>query len=161
MSIIFNKVKRVNPREPQAEGLYYPHLLTMGRSLTEDDIIYRIKEKTSLSKGDIQSVVTSFLDETRLALYDGFSVNYRDFGIFALAAKGEGAPTEKECTSRNIKAVRITFRAASTLRPNLTATRAGDKLTFKDLKSYLETLSGTINTNPGSDDDGYEQDPNA
>ncbi len=168
MSIPFKKTKRVNPKEPQEEGLYYPQLLTLGKRLTEEDIIYRIKEKTSLSKGDILSVVSSFIDETRLALFDGYSVNYRDFGVFSLAAKGEGAATEKECTANNIKSVRITFRAASTARPNLSSTRAGDRLSFVDLQTYLKGLAGGLTTGSdnggtgsGDDDGGFTPDPNA
>ena len=150
MSIIFKKTIRKNPLEQNEPGLYYPQLLTMGRSLTEEDIVYRIKERSSLSKGDIQSVVTNFMEETRQALYDGFSVNFRDFGVFGLSAKGEGAVTEDECTSRNIKAVRITFRASSINKPNLSSTRAGDKLKFMDLQTYLKSLGLSNNTGNGS-----------
>ena len=117
MSIIFKKTIRKNPLEQNEPGLYYPQLLTMGRSLTEEDIVYRIKERSSLSKGDIQSVVTNFMEETRQALYDGFSVNFRDFGV-------------------------------------LSSTRAGDKLKFMDLQTYLKSLGLGNYTNNGSGDGG-------
>lgn len=157
MSIIFGKIQKKNPVNPSEPVLYYPQLLTLGRSLTEEDLIFRIKEKSSLTKGDIQSVVTNLIEETRLALYDGFSVNLRDFGVFALSAKGEGAPTEEKCTANNIKSVRITFRASSSVRPNMSSTRAGDRLKFVDLQTHLKGMSSlglsTNSDNSGNDDD--------
>lgn len=92
-----------------------------------------MKERSSLSLGDIQSVLTNFVEAMRAALFDGKSVNIRDFGVFSLSATTLGADTKDECTMKNIKSVNINFRPSSSVRPNLTSTRAGEKIEFLDL----------------------------
>lgn len=160
MAIIYKKTLRTNPQDSSDEGKYYPSLITMGKSVNEELIIHQIKELSSLSKGDIQSVMTNFFDVVRTNLYSGHAVNIRNFGIFSLSAKGEGSETEKECTARKITSVHINFRSAGSVRPNINATRAEDKLTFIDFDTYVKNL-GISTGQAGNEDDGYEQDPNA
>ena len=93
-----------------------------------------MKEKSSLSSGDIKSVLTNFVEAMRTSLYNGQSVNIRDFGVFSLSARTKGVDTEKECTAKNIMAVKINFRPSSSVRPNLTSTRTE----FIDIKAALE-----------------------
>ena len=92
-----------------------------------------MKEKSSLSLGDIQSVLTNLVEAMRTALFDGKSVNIHDFGVFSLSATTRGVDTKDECTMKNIKTVNINFRPSSSVRPNLTSTRAGEKIEFLDL----------------------------
>ena len=54
-----------------------------------------------------------------------------------MSARTQGTELEKDCTTKNIKAVKINFRASSSVRPNLTSTRAGDKLEFIDIVAAL------------------------
>ena len=63
------------------------------------------------------------------------SVNIRDFGVFSLSAHTSGATTKEDCTVKNIKSIQINFRPSSSVRPNLTSTRAGDKIEFLDLEA--------------------------
>lgn len=97
-----------------------------------------MKEKSSLTLGDIKSVLTNFVEVMRTALYNGQSVNIQDFGVFSLSVRTKGVETEEDCTAKNILAVKINFRASSNVRPNLTSTRAGEKLEFIDIKAALE-----------------------
>ena len=110
-----------------------PQLVTMGQSVDLDGIAYIMKDKSSLSLGDIQSVLTNYVEAMRAALFDGKSVNIRDFGVFSLSAHTLGATTKEECTVKNIKSIQINFRPSSSVRPNLTSTRAGEKIEFLDL----------------------------
>lgn len=107
----------------------------MGQSVDLDGIAYIMKDKSSLSLGDIQSVLTNYVEAMRAALFDGKSVNIRDFGVFSLSAHTLGATTKEECTVKNIKSIQINFRPSSSVRPNLTSTRAGDKIEFLDLEA--------------------------
>ncbi|NDV66151.1 HU family DNA-binding protein [Bacteroides sp. 224] len=142
MAIPFKKTLRVNPAKPTEPGKYYPNLLTLGKNVDEDLIIHQIKELSSLSKGDIKSVVTNLLDVVRTNLYSGHSVTLRNFGTFSLSARSEGSDTEKDCTAKNIKTVRINFRPSKTIRPDVNATRAEDKLTFIDFDTYIKNMFG-------------------
>lgn len=129
---------RKDPRKADAVTKFYPQLVNLGQSVDLDSIAYAMKEKSSLTQGDIQSVIINFVEALRTSLYNGQSVNIRNFGVFSLSAHTIGVETEKECTSKNIKSVKINFRASTSVRPSLTATRAGEKLEFLDLKAALE-----------------------
>ena len=122
-----------------------------------------MKEMSSLSLGDIQSVLTNFVEAMRAALYNGQSVNIKNFGVFSLGARTSGATTEKECTVKNIKTVRINFRASTSVKPSLTATRAGDKIEFLDIMNALDaTIADGDGSGNGDDgDDGGWVDPSA
>lgn len=138
MSVPFTIVGRKDPRKADAVAKFYPQLVTLGQSTDLDSIAYVMKEKSSLSLGDIQSVLTNFVEAMRTSLYNGQSVNIKNFGVFSLSARTAGTETEKECTAKNIKSVKINFRASTSVRPSLTSTRAGEKLEFLDLKTALE-----------------------
>lgn len=141
MSIIFKKTLRSNPFEPAAPGKYYPQLITMGQRMTKEKIIYEIKDKSSLSAGDIESVTTNFIEIVARSLLAGYAVQIPRLGLFSLSAKAEGAETEEACTPRNIRSIHVNFRPAANLRPNLTATRAEDRIEFIDFVTYLKGLS--------------------
>lgn len=129
----------------------------MGQSVDLDGIAYIMKDKSSLSLGDIQSVLTNYVEAMRAALFDGKSVNIRDFGVFSLSAHTLGATTKEECTVKNIKSIQINFRPSSSVRPNLTSTRAGDKIEFLDLEAPKKKKgdgSGEDNNPGGSGNEG-------
>lgn len=138
MSVPFTVVGRKDPRKADAVAKFYPQLVTLGQTADLDSIAYVMKEKSSLSLGDIQSVLTNFVEAMRTSLYNGQSVNIRNFGVFSLSARTIGVEVEKECTAKNIKAVKINFRSSSSVRPSLTSTRAGEKIEFLDVKAALE-----------------------
>ena len=168
MAIVFKKTLRMNPVKPSEPGKFYPQIVNVGKRMNEESIIYDMKEKSSLSKGDIESVISNFIESMRSALFSGHSVSIRHFGSFSLSAKADGAATEDDCTSSKIKSVNINFRPAPYIRPSLTATRGGEKLEFVDLVSYMKGLSlnglsfSLDGNNPGGntpDDDDDIVDP--
>lgn len=159
MAIVFKKALRKNVADQTAAAKYYPQLLTLGQSVGIDKIAYQMKENSSLSKGDILSVIANFVECMHKNLYNGHSVNIRDFGVFSLSARTEGSETEKDCTAKKIRTVRINFRPSTGVRPDLASTRAEDAMEFVDLQTYLngqkeeEDAGGSV---PGG---GEEQDP--
>ena len=145
MAIVFKKALRKNVADQTAAAKYYPQLLTLGQSVGIDKIAYQMKE--------------NFVECMRKNLYNGHSVNIRDFGVFSLSARTEGSETEKDCTAKKIRTVRINFRPSTGVRPDLASTRAEDAMEFVDLQTYLngqkeeEDAGGSV---PGG---GEEQDP--
>ena len=127
MAIPFKRMGRKDPRKVDGVVKYHPQLVTQGQSVDLDKLAYTMKEKSSLSLGDIQSVLTNLVEAMRTALFDGKSVNIHDFGVFSLSATTRGVDTKDECTMKNIKTVNINFRPSSSVRPNLTSTRAGER----------------------------------
>ena len=121
---------RKDPRKVDGVVKYHPQLVTQGQSVDLDKLAYTMKEKSSLSLGDIQSVLTNLVEAMRTALFDGKSVNIHDFGVFSLSATTRGVDTKDECTMKNIKTVNINFRPS----------RAALKLLVHQL---LETYPGS------------------
>ncbi|MEL5892873.1 HU family DNA-binding protein [Bacteroides sp. GD17] len=152
MGVPFKKIARKDPRKADAVAKYYPQLVTLGDNATLDDLAYVMKEKSSLTLGDIQSVLTNFVEAMITTLYNGQSVNVKNFGVFSLSARTAGVLDVKECTAKNIKAVKINFRPSSTVRPDITATRAGQKIDFYDLESLVNKGEGGSSSGGGSDD---------
>lgn len=158
MGVPFKKIARKDPRKTDAVAKFYPQLVTLGDNATLDDIAYVMKEKSSLTLGDIQSVLTNFVEAMVATLYSGQSVNIKNFGVFSLSARTAGVADVKDCTAKNIKAVKINFRASSTVRPNIAATRAGQKIDFYDLEALVNKDNEGGSSSGGSGGAGDEND---
>ena len=88
MGVPFKKIARKDPRKADAVAKFYPQLVTLGDNATLDDIAYVMKEKSSLTLGDIQSVLTNFVEAMITTLYSGQSVNIRTSAYSAVGAYG-------------------------------------------------------------------------
>lgn len=138
MAIPYKKVKRQNPLDFDAAPKFYIQLVTLGQKATLDSIAYDMKETSSLSLGDIKSVLANFVSAMRKALYNGHSVHIPGFGVFSLSAHAEGAESLETCTTKNIRKVKINFRASTDVQPSLTSKNAGDLMEFVDVEKALE-----------------------
>ena len=146
MGVPFKKIARKDPRKADAVAKFYPQLVTLGDNA--------MKEKSSLTLGDIQSVLTNFVEAMITTLYSGQSVNIKNFGVFSLSARTAGVLDVKECTAKNIKAVKINFRPSSTVRPDIAATRAGQKIDFYDLEALVNKGDGEGGSSGGGSGSG-------
>ena len=156
MAIVFKKALRKNVADQTAAAKYYPQLLTLGQSVGIDKIAYQMKENSSLSKGDILSVIANFVECMRKNLYNGHSVNIRDFGVFSLSARTEGSETEKDCTAKEDTDSAHQLPPFDRRAPDLLSTRAEDAMEFVDLQTYLngqkeeEDAGGSVPGGEGS-----------
>lgn len=98
--------------------------------------------------------MTNFVEAMITTLYSGQSVNIKNFGVFSLSARTAGVLDVKECTAKNIKAVKINFRPSSTVRPDIAATRAGQKIDFYDLEALLNKGDGEGGSSGGGSGSG-------
>ena len=155
MSVTYKPVFRKNPQQKDGSGKFYPQLLVWGKSATLDTLSDRMAYASSLTQGDIKSVLVNFVTEMRRELYNGHSVNIDGFVVFGLSAQSVGTEKKEDCSADNIKAVRITFRASSAIRPNLNSatTRLEDRIDFVSLESQLKRL------NVQEDDDAATEEP--
>lgn len=160
MSVTYKRVFRKNPALKDGTGKYHPQLIVWGKSATLDTLAQQMKESSSLTLGDIRSVLTNFVAAMRAELYNGHSVNVDGFGVFSLSATTEGVDRKEDCGADQIKSVRINFRASSAIRPNLdpATTRMEDRIDFVDLESQLKKLNVQGGTEPdGGDGDDEEE----
>ena len=136
MGVPFKKIARKDPRKADAVAKFYPQLVTLGDNAT------------------LQSVLTNFVEAMITTLYSGQSVNIKNFGVFSLSARTAGVLDVKECTAKNIKAGKINFRPSSTVRPDIAATRAGQKIDFYDLEALLNKGDGEGGSSGGGSGSG-------
>jgi predicted histone-like DNA-binding protein len=161
MGIPFKRVTRVNPQDVKAKPLFYPALVRRDRTVTLEDLVVEMKDKSSLSEGDIRSVIVNFVEAMLKKLYDGKMVNIKNFGSFSVAIHAKGAETREECKVSNITGVKINYRASNTVRPSMTATRAGQRLEFFDTEKLDEKKAdgggggGAGGGDDDDDDNGY------
>ncbi len=155
MSVFYKKMLRKDPRDKSKPGKYHPMLVTMGQKVDIYKVVYDMQKTSSLSQGEIENVVNTFVDVMRSTLYNGHSVHIRDFGVFSLSARTIGVDKPEECTAQNIREVRINFRPAANVKPLLSATTRtpGEKINFVDVEKAKEEDT------PLTPDDGTEPDP--
>ncbi len=139
MPVLFKKMLRKDPLKPTDPGKYYPQLVSSGKAVLLPRVAHLIKERSSLSVGDIKSVLANFVEVMREQLFSGNSVNIENFGVFSLTAHADGVLVREECTAQSIRSLSINYRPSSSVRPNLkaSATRAdGEKIDFQDVEYF-------------------------
>ena len=103
------KIKMVQRKNPQkkSEVKYYASPVNAGKK-TLRDIAHDIAGRSSLTRGDIENVLSNFIDCLPHYLRDGFSVQLGEFGTMRLTLSSEGAATVKAFKTETIKP-RVTF----------------------------------------------------
>ena len=100
-------VVRTNPRKQGDPGKWYANPVNAGKK-TLRDIARDIAGRSSLTRGDIENVLTNFMECLPSYLRDGFSVQLGEFGTMRLTLSSEGAANEKSFKTETIKP-RVTF----------------------------------------------------
>ena len=151
MSVIYKVITRpTDPRVPNSPKRFYPHLITLGQSVSLKYLAEKMRDRSSLSVGDIKSVIQNFVDKMKEQLLEGKTVNIAGLGVFMLAAKSKGSDKAEDITAKSVDSVRICFQANKELKITKTATRAGERLDLVCLDDYLKGLSN-IPAEGGSD----------
>lgn len=147
MSVIYRVIKlSSNPLDKNAPIKFYPRAITLGKSVNLKFMVDKIHERSSLSRGDVRSVINNFVEKLKEQLLEGKSVNIEGLGVFSLSLRSKGEMTEKEVTAKSVSSVKICFLASKDLRINKTATRASERLDLVRLDEYMEESAETPET---------------
>ena len=113
------KIKMVQRKNPQkkSEVKFYASPVNAGKK-TLRDIAKDIAGRSSLTRGDIENVLTNFMECLPSYLRDGFSVQLGEFGTVRLTLSSEGALNEKAFKTETIKP-RVTFTPSVELKAGL------------------------------------------
>lgn len=123
MSVIYKVITRpTDPRVPNSPKRFYPHLITLGQSVSLKYLAEKMRDRSSLSVGDIKSVIQNFVDKMKEQLLEGKSVNIEGLGVFMLAARSKGAIWQRILQPRVWRVSVFSFRqikscASQNLRP--------------------------------------------
>ena len=133
------KIKMVQRKNPQkkSEVKYYASPVNAGKKNLRD-IAHDIAGRSSLTRGDIENVLSNFMDCLPHYLRDGFSVQLGEFGTMRLTLSSEGAATVKAFKTEAIKP-RVTFTPGVELKAAL---RKNSYETVKEEKSGSKEEEG-------------------
>ncbi len=98
----YKLIQRANPQKKE-EKKYYPQAVKIG-NVELKEIAQRIGQHSSLSRGDILSVISSFVDIIPSYLTEGYSVKLGELGTLRLSLSStQGTVNEKEFRANYIK----------------------------------------------------------
>ena len=123
----YKVIERVQPRNPGGERKQYASPVNAG-ALTLKDLAKSIAANSSLSRGDIENVLTNFVEELPVFLKIGMSVKLGNLGTMRLSLKSEGVGKGKKFDASKINGVKIIFTPSSELKKNL------EDVTFEENK---------------------------
>ena len=141
------KIKMVQRKNPQkkSEVKYYASPVNAGKKNLRD-IAHDIAGRSSLTRGDIENVLSNFMDCLPHYLRDGFSVQLGEFGTMRLTLSSEGAATVKAFKTETIKS-RVTFTPGVELKAALRE------------NSYETVKEENSNSKPSHKDEGSGKNP--
>jgi predicted histone-like DNA-binding protein len=120
-------IEKVQPGNPDLEKKQYASPVNAG-SLTLRDFAKTIAANSSLSRGDIENVLTNFVEELPVFLKIGMSVKLGNLGTMRLSLKSDGVERSKKFDASKIKGVKIIFTPSVELKQNL------EDITFEESK---------------------------
>ena len=110
MAITYKIVERVNSIEESAPVKFYA-LTKCSGEITLRELVNDITDLSSLSAGDVMSVLEQFIKLVPKHLSKGHIVRLGDFGSFYTTANSEGVEVEADFDESLIKKTNIKFRA--------------------------------------------------
>ncbi|GHT37111.1 DNA-binding protein [Bacteroidia bacterium] len=135
----YNVNKRVDPRNPQRPKIQSATPVNAGK-VTLEDLAEETEARTSLSRGDVESVLTTTMQILPFYLKLGLSVQLGDIGTMRLSINSEGVPVGETFKHTNIKGVRTIFTPSVELKENLKNT------SFEEFKPGEHTSAPTPQT---------------
>ena len=111
--------KRKNPQD-KTKSKFYVNAVNAGRK-TLRDVARDIAGRSSLMRGDIENVLSNFVDHLPAYLMDGFSIQLGEFGMMRLSLSSKGSDIEKAFNTEGLKP-RIVFMPGVELKHQLKET---------------------------------------
>ncbi|MDR0745115.1 MAG: HU family DNA-binding protein [Mediterranea sp.] len=136
MSIPYVVRQKANVLNSEKKGLWYAtakKLQKKGGGVTEDDLAWKIANRTGFSRGEIKGILTELADAIEEALSMGRSVTIKDIGSFQTALTSKGFKRPIQITPGEVSVSRVYFIADR----GLTARLKEVKCTRIPLKYYL------------------------
>ena len=87
--------------------------------ITSRQLARDLARRSSLSEGDVLSTLVGLSDLVEKYLHEGHTVRLEGLGLLSVSATSPGYDTPEECTPRRVKAKKICFRAAMSLKAKL------------------------------------------
>ena len=119
MSIKYKTVKLGNPAKPAEPKKFFAHISESGRIDLPELADNIARHSTTVSKTDIQAVLTILGEELAALLAKGHSVHLGELGYFHVTLKSKGALEEKDVNASLIEEAKVRFIASPVLEKEL------------------------------------------
>ena len=113
----YKLVERANPQN-RKESKWYASPVNEGK-ITQKAIAADIVDLSSLSRGDVVSVIENLLDTIPRYLLMGKSVNLGSLGTMRLSFKSEGTSDPSKFNSKAISNIKVVFTPSTDLKEKL------------------------------------------
>lgn len=139
----------------EGEKLWHLSLVKMRDVVTTQTLAEQIAEKSSLSPGDVHSVIRNLMTTMRVHLLNSYTVKLEGLGSFTMLAhtRGQGVKTAKEVSPNQVTYLRCQFTPEYTQPAGSVRTRAliqGVK--FTSVEQFKKMIMG--GWDDGNKDDG-------
>jgi predicted histone-like DNA-binding protein len=114
----YKVIERTNPQKRGKQKKWYANSVKSG-NVTAKAIAKEIAGRSSLTRGDIESVLSTFLDELPTHLAMGKSVKLGELGSLRLSISSEGVDSSEEFSVSNIKGMKVIFTPSVDLKKAL------------------------------------------
>lgn len=111
-------VSRANPNDRNQPAKWYANAVNVGKKDIKS-IAKEIAGRSSLTRGDVESVLSNFVDELPTMLKDGFSIQLGEFGTMRLSLSSEGSD-QPETFNTNTISAKIIFTPGTVIKKELT-----------------------------------------
>ncbi|KGN80853.1 DNA-binding protein [Porphyromonadaceae bacterium COT-184 OH4590] len=119
-------VKKANPADRDKKK-YYANAVNAGkkelRAIADD-----IAGRSSLTKGDVENVLSNLIDRLPMYLNDGFSVQLGHFGTMRISLSSDGAESPEQFKTGSIKP-KIVFTPGTELKKQM------EKISYETVES--------------------------
>jgi predicted histone-like DNA-binding protein len=117
----YKLIQRGHPTNPSAPKKYYAIPVNAGK-FTLRELSSDIAGRTSLSRGDIENVLTTLVETLPMLLKVGVSVKLDNLGTLRLSISSEGVDSPEDFTSAHIKGVKVIFTPSAEMKKSLEET---------------------------------------
>lgn len=136
MAINYSIAKMKNPNDKGAPEKFYAKAQASG-TVDINELAEEISYSTTLTDGDVLNVIRALVKQINKHIAKGEIVKLENLGSFQAQISSDGAETEEEFSTANIRKVSLQFRPGIGLRGQLSL----DNLTFHKVKP-LKAASG-------------------
>jgi len=126
MALRIKSVARINPQKPTEAPKYYASAAQRD-TITLDALASQISKISSVSRGDIYSVLITLVETMPKELLDGKIVQLGNFGSFALNVDSKPVDTPEQVNGDIIEGAHVVFRPGVEMKDE-----------FKKVKVYMD-----------------------
>lgn len=138
MSIQFDFYNTPSPEgiAEEKEARYHARVVTK-QTMDTEDIVKRIQERSTLSKGDIMAVLSELRDVVKQGLLDGNNVQLNGIGVYSLTLEAPKDASPNKTHAQSISVKRIDFRADRKLRKEIMSEAHFERSATKNHSSHI------------------------